>query len=449
MPHDPERRDPVSAPASPAPAPGPDTTWFTTDRFGMFVHWGLYSLAARHEWVKNREKLTDEQYQVYFDHFDPDRYDPVQWARAAKAAGMRYVVLTTKHHDGFCLWDSALTEYKVTNTPHGHDLVGPFVEACRAEGLKVGLYYSLIDWHHPSFPVDGTHPQRDDEEFKAAAADRDIRDYQRYLHGQVRELLTSFGRVDYLFFDFSYAGRTWWGGKGPDDWDSPKLLETVRELQPHVLVNDRTGLPGDFITPEQYQPSGPMTKDGRPVLWEACQTLNGSWGYDRDNLDHKSADLLIRMLVDGVSKGGNLLLNVGPTGRGDLEPRAVAVLGEIGRWMDLHERSVRGCGPSPYTAPAECRYTQRGDRLYVHLLAWPLRHLHLPGLAYRVRYAQLLNDASEIGQVHIDPDRPAQNTEMGGQPAGTLTLEIPVQRPDTPVPVIELFLDTPADRADG
>lgn len=297
--------------------------------------------------------------------------------------------------------------------------------------------------------MDGTHPQRDDEEFKAAAADRDIREYRSYLHGQVRELLTSFGRIDYLFFDFSYAGRIWWGGKGPDDWDSPKLLETVRELQPHILVNDRTGLPGDFITPEQYQPSGPMTKDGRPVLWEACQTLNGSWGYDRDNLDHKSADLLIRMLVDGVSKGGNLLLNVGPTGRGDLEPRATAVLGEIGRWMDLHERSVRGCGPAPYTAPPECRYTQRGDRLYVHLLAWPLRHLHLPGLAGRVRYAQLLNDASEIIQVHIDPDRPAMNTEMGGQPAGTLTLEIPVQRPDTPVPVIELFLDTPADPADG
>lgn len=297
------RAYPSAPAATTGPAATPDTTWFTTDRFGMFVHWGLYSLAARHEWVKNREKLTDEQYQVYFDHFDPDRYDPVQWARAARAAGMRYVVLTTKHHDGFCLWDSALTDYKVTNTPHGRDLVGPFVEACRAEGLKVGLYYSLIDWHHPSFPVDGTHPQRDDEEFKAATADRDIRDYQRYLHGQVRELLTSFGRVDYLFFDFSYAGRSWWGGKGPDDWDSPKLLDTIRELQPHVLVNDRTGLPGDFVTPEQYQPSGPMTKDGRPVLWEACQTLNGSWGYDRDNLDHKSADLLIRMLVDGVSKG--------------------------------------------------------------------------------------------------------------------------------------------------
>ncbi|WP_434599327.1 alpha-L-fucosidase [Streptomyces sp. A5-4] len=427
-----------------------DSTWFTTDRLGMFIHWGLYALPARHEWVKNRERLTDDQYQVYFDHFDPDRYDPAEWARTAKAAGMRYVVLTTKHHDGFCLWDSALTDYKVTKTPHGRDLVGPFVDACRAEGLKVGFYHSLIDWHHPAFPVDGTHPRRDDAAYIEAAADRDIRDYQEYLHGQVRELLTSYGTIDYLFFDFSYAGREeWWGGKGPDDWDSHRLLDLVRELQPGILVNDRTGIPGDFITPEQYQPSGPMTDGGRPVRWEACQTLNGSWGYDRDNLDHKSAELLVRMLVDGVSKDGNLLLNVGPTGRGDIDPHATAVLADLGRWMDLHERSVRGCGPADWTAPSDCRYTQRGDRLYLHLFAWPLRHVHLPGLAGRVRYAQLLNDASEIVRVEVDPDLPAQNTRMGGQAPGTLTLQLPVQRPDTPVPVIELFLVPRSAEAPG
>ncbi|WP_329114576.1 alpha-L-fucosidase [Streptomyces sp. NBC_01465] len=419
-----------------------DTTWFTHDRFGLFVHWGLYALPARHEWVKNRERLTDEQYQVYFDHFDPDRYDPVQWARTAKATGMRYVVLTTKHHDGFCLWDSALTDYKVTNTPYGRDLLGPFVDACRAEGLKVGFYYSLIDWHHPSFPVDGTHPQRDDAAYREAAADRDMAEYRTYLHGQVRELLTSYGTIDYLFFDFSYTGHEeYWGGKGADDWDAPGLLALVRELQPDILVNDRTGIPGDFITPEQYQPSGPMTANGRPVIWEACQTLNGSWGYDRDNVDFKSADLLIRMLVDGVSKDGNLLLNVGPTGRGDFDPRAVDTLAEIGRWMDLHEKSVRGCGPSAHQPPADCRYTQRGDRLYLHLFTWPLRHIHLPGLAGRVRYAQLLGDASEIVRVEVDPDQPAQNTRMGGQPDGTLTLQLPVRRPETPVPVIELFLN--------
>ncbi|WP_250303639.1 alpha-L-fucosidase [Streptomyces sp. A 4/2] len=424
---------PVSAPV--------DTTWFTHDRFGMFVHWGLYALPARHEWVKNREKLTDEQYQVYFDHFDPDRYDPAEWARTARAAGMRYVVLTTKHHDGFCLWDSALTDYQVTRTPYGRDLLGPFVDACRAEGLKVGFYYSLIDWHHPSFPVDGTHPRRDDAAYIEAAADRDIRVYQEYLHGQVRELLTSYGTIDYLFFDFSYADRDeWWGGKGPDDWDSRALLDLVRELQPGILVNDRTGLPGDFVTPEQYQPAGPMSAGGRPVVWEACQTLNGSWGYDRDNLDDKSADLLVRMLVDGVSKDGNLLLNVGPTGRGDIDPGARSVLADIGRWMDLHERSVRGCGPASYTPPPDCRYTRRGDRLYLHLFSWPLSHVHLPGLAGRVRYAQLLNDASEIVRVRTDPDLPAHNARMGGQPADTLTLELPVRRPDALVPVIELFL---------
>ncbi|MFI6321821.1 alpha-L-fucosidase [Nonomuraea sp. NPDC050556] len=401
--------------------------WFVNDRFGMFVHWGLYSLAARHEWVQTREKMDSSAYQVYFDHFAPDRYDPVSWARTAAAAGMRYIVLTTKHHDGFCLWDSDLTSFKSSR-----DLVEPFVAACRAEGLKVGFYHSLIDWHHPSFPVDGTHPLRDSSPIPS----RDISEYRRYLHGQVRELLTRYGTIDYLFFDFSYANRTeWWGGKGPADWGSAELLAMVRSLQPDILVNDRLGIPGDFITPEQYQPSKPF--DG---LWEACQTLNGSWGYDRDNLDYKSPEMLIRMLVDGVSKGGNLLLNVGPTGRGDLDPRATPILAEIGAWMDLHARSIRGCGPSAFTAPPDCRLTQNGDRLYLHLFSWPLRHVHLEGLAGKVRYAQLLNDASEIKRVVVDPGETAQNTRMGGQPPGTLTLQLPVQRPDTPVPVIELFL---------
>jgi alpha-L-fucosidase len=398
--------------------------WFRRDRFGMFVHWGLYSLAARHEWVKNRERMTDERYQRYFERFDPDLYDPRAWARSAKAAGMRYVVLTTKHHDGFCLWDSALTAYKVTNTPYGRDLVEPFVAACRAEGLKVGFYHSLIDWHHPEFPIDGLHPQRDEPDPRP----RDIAVYREYLHGQVRELLTGFGTIDYLFFDFSYAGRpNTWGGKGAEDWGAEELLAMVRELQPDILVNDRTGLPGDFVTPEQYQPSGPMR-----AAWEACQTLNGSWGYDRDNVDYKSPELLVRMLVDGVSKDGNLLLNVGPTGRGLIDPEAETRLAAIGEWMRLHERSIRGCGASSYDAPIDCRYTQNGDRLYLHLFSWPFKHVHLPGLAGKVRYAQLLSDGSEI--------RLAENTRPGAQPPGTLTLELPVRRPEVAVPVIELFL---------
>jgi alpha-L-fucosidase len=401
-----------------------ESSWWTEARFGLFIHWGIYAVAGRHEWVKNRERLSDEDYQRYFDHFFPDLFDPGEWARAARQAGMRYFVVTTKHHDGFCLWDSDLTDYKVTNTPWGRDLIGPMVEAFRAEGLRVGFYHSLIDWHHPEFPVDGMHPQRDDEEFKARNANRDMGRYREYLHGQLRELLTRYGQIDYLFFDFSYPQRTW-NGKGAADWRSEELLAMVRKLQPTALVNDRLGIPGDFVTPEQYQPAAPLQREGRRVLWEACQTLNGSWGYDRDNRDYKTADQLLRMLVDGVAKDGNLLLNVGPTGRGRFDPDATRLLSEIGDWMALHERSIRGCGASEHVPPPDCRYTQRGDRLYVHVLAWPYRHLHLPGLAGRVEYAQLLHDASEVS--------------MSAQ-EGTLTLNLPTVAPPVAVPVIELFL---------
>ncbi|HVX42654.1 MAG TPA: alpha-L-fucosidase [Mycobacteriales bacterium] len=413
-------------------------------RFGLFIHWGLYALAARHEWVKNRERLTDEQYQPYFDHFDPDLYDPAVWARAAKSAGMRYVVLTTKHHEGFCLWDSDVTDYKATNTPAGRDLLAPFVEAFRAEGLGIGFYHSLLDWHHPDYPIDIHHPRRGDAEFRQRESGRDVGRYADYLHAQVRELLTRYGEIDAMWFDFSFPGGTFpdgsAGGKGKDDWRSAELIDLVRELQPDILINDRLEIPGDFVTPEQYQPAGPMLRDGNPVPWEACQTLNGSWGYDRDNLNWKPADLLVRMLIDTVSKDGNLLLNVGPTGRGEFDPRALRTLEQIGRWTRPHGRAIYGAGVSEYVPPPDCRYTQRGDRLYLHVFAWPLRHLHLPGLAGKVRYAQFLHDGSEVARIEPDPDRVAQNTTMGGLPAETLTLSIPVARPDVEVPVIELFL---------
>ncbi len=422
---------------------GADTAWFQHDRFGMFVHFGLYALPARHEWVMTWEKRTSEDYAKYFEYFDPDLFDPLDWARQAKQAGMKYVVLTTKHHDGFCLWDSALTDYKTTSTPFGRDLVAEYVTALRAEGLRVGFYHSLIDWHHPDFTIDGHHPQRDHPDVQALNASRDMNRYRDYLHGQVRELLTNYGQIDYLFFDFSYdvLGDVVWGGKGAADWAAEELLALVRELQPNILVNDRLGIDGDFVTPEQYQPSQPMKNDdGGPVIWEACQTLNGSWGYDRDNLAYKTPDLLVRMLIDGVSKDGNLLLNVGPTGRGNLDPRAGESLQQIGEWMKLHERSIRGAGASSLTPPSDARYTQRGNRLYLHLFAWPLEHVHLPDLAGKVAYAQLLNDASEVQQILTDPHAKAANMEMGGQPPGTLTLKLPIRRPDVLVPVVELFL---------
>jgi alpha-L-fucosidase len=424
----------------PAPTVG-DSEWFVRDRLGLFIHWGLYALPARHEWVKMREQIPDALYQRYFEHFDPDLYDPVTWAQLARAAGMRYAVITTKHHDGFCLWDSALTDYKAPNTPAGRDLIRPWVDAFRAEGLRIGFYHSVIDWHHPEFPVDGLHPQRDDLAFREAAQGRDIRKYATYLHGQVRELLSNYGQIDILWLDYSYPQMDWgWAkGKGRDDWQSEQLMAMVRALQPRILVDNRADVPGDFHTPEQYQPAGWVHHAGQPVVWEACQTLNGSWGYDRDNLDWKPADLLVRMLIDSVSKGGNLLLNVGPTARGEFDPRARAVLGGIGEWMRLHGRAIYGATQSAYTAPPDTRFTQRGDRLYLHLFAWPFKHVHLDGLGEKVAYAQLLNDGSEARMTRAARS-PGNLSTPPGYGEDTLTLELPVQRPDVAVPVVELYL---------
>jgi alpha-L-fucosidase len=429
-------------PKLPEPTAG-DTSWFVHDRFGLFIHWGIYSAAARHEWVKNREKISDEDYHKYFDHFNPDLYDPNFWAREAKNAGMKYFVVTSKHHDGFCLWDSALTDYKAPNTPACRDLLKPMVEAFRGEGLKVGFYHSLIDWHHPEFPIDGLHPMRENLEFREAQKGRDIRKYAEYLHGQTRELLTRFGKIDIIWFDFSYphADYGWSKGKGKDDWQSEKLLAMVRELQPNVIVDDRLDLKGaaDVRTPEQYQPRGWVEVDGKPVVWEACQTFNDSWGYYRDQSNWRSVDELICTLIDTVSKGGNLLLNVGPTARGEFEPKAIERLRAIGQWMRVHSRSIYGCTESDFTAPTDCRFTQNGNRLYLHILAWPYRHVHLDGLAGKVKYAQLLNDGSEVKMKEIDPHTQAQNTQMRGS-AGALTLELPLVKPNVTVPVVELFL---------
>lgn len=427
-------------PPQPTPTDG-STDWFVQDRFGLFIHWGIYSMAARHEWVKSRERIPDADYQKYFDHFDPDLYDPKAWARCAREAGMKYFVVTTKHHDGFCLWDSKLTDYKATNTPGGRDLIRPMVDAFREEGLKVGFYHSLIDWHHPEFPVDVHHPQRDDDAFMEQTKDRDIRQYAEYLYGQTHELLTEYGPIDILWFDFSYPDQLWKGrkGKGRDDWQSEKLYAMVRELQPGIIVDDRLDLPGvgDVKTPEQYQPREWVTVDGKPVVWEACQTLNGSWGYDRDNMDWKSVEMLIWMLIDSVSKGGNLLLNVGPTGRGEFDPRAQETLRGMGEWTRVHGRSIYGCTQSDFAAPSDCRFTQNGNRLYCHILSWPPFALHLDGLAGKVEYAQLLHDASEVRIAQGAIGHGAGSTDSG---KNTLTLRLPTQKPNVAVPVIELFL---------
>jgi alpha-L-fucosidase len=428
-------------PPIPAPTTG-DTSWFVHDRFGMFIHWGLYALPARHEWVKSRERLEDDFYQRYFDHFDPDLFNPAEWARAAREAGMKYFVITTKHHDGFCLWDSAYTDYKVTNTPCGRDLIAEVVAAFRAEGLRVGFYYSLIDWHHPHFPIDTKHPLRDREDALELNKGRDMRIYAQYMRDQVTELLTKYGPVDIMWNDFSYPNESYKGmpGKGHLDWESEALYATIRKLAPKIILNNRLDLPdtpADIHTPEQYQPTEWVKVEGKPVVWEACQTFSGSWGYHRDESSWKSPEQLVQMLVNTVACGGNLLMNVGPTGRGYLDERAQAALFEYAEWMELHARAIYGCTASDLTPPTGVRYTQNGKRLYVHILAWPFRHLELPGLAGRVEYAQLLNDASEVPFKEAGASR---NWDEMGLKADSVMLYLPVEKPNVVVPVVEIFL---------
>ncbi len=428
-----------------APTPG-DTSWFTHDRFGLFIHWGLYALPARHEWVRSQERISNAAYEKYFERFDPDLYDPNLWADAAAGAGMKYFVVTSKHHEGFCLWDSKLTDYKATNTPAKRDLLKPMVEAFRKRNMKVGFYHSLLDWHHPDYPADQFHPMRDDADYVKADAKRKWERYVAYLHGQTRELLTRHGKVDILWFDFSVGPTDRFKGKGKAEWQSEKLIKLVRSLQPKILLNDRLQIDQDIKTPEQYVPREWVRVNGVPVVWEACHTFSGSWGYYRDEEGYKSVEQLVRMLVECVSKGGNLLLNVGPTGRGEFDQRALDRLAGLGAWMKRNGRSIYGCTQAPpeFTPPADCRYTWNPatKRLYLHCFAWPYKYLHIEGLGERVAYAQLLHDASELKMLKGIHEENYGAMKAAKRPASLLTLELPVKLPPAgaPVPVIELFL---------
>lgn len=425
------------------PSPG-NTEWFVHDRFGMFIHFGLYAAPARHEWVQCRERIQPEDYQKYFDHFNPDLFDAKEWARKAKAAGMKYAVLTTKHHEGFCLFDSKYTDYKITNTAFGRDLVKEYVEAFRAEGLKVGFYYSLIDWHHPEFTIDHMHPLKVRPNAEEINKQRDMKKYAEYIRNQVTELLTNYGKIDILWFDFSYGAndsyshyQPWMRGKGKNEWESEKLIATARALQPEIIINNRADIEQDLWTPEQFQPEEWVKHEetGELVTWEACHTFSGSWGYYRDEQTWKSPEQLIALLIKTVSLGGNLLMNVGPTARGYFDKRADKALAVYEEWMKYNSRSIYGCtmAEPEFVAPNGCRLTQSedGKRLYIHLLEYPYQTLMMPCLAGKIEYAQFLHDASEVT---YQSKASLVNEDMEN------VFILPTVKPDTIIPVIEIFL---------
>jgi alpha-L-fucosidase len=378
------------------------TQWWREARFGMFIHFGAYAVAARGEWVKSNERLTTEQYQQYVDVFNPVDFDAKKWAKLAKAAGMKYAVLTAKHHDGFCMFDSKLTDYKVSTRFGGRDIVREFLDAFRAEGLKVGLYYSLIDWHHPDYPNVGNHPQRDDKEYAKRNFNWD--NYLKYMHGQVEELVKSYGKLDIMWFDYSFDEYT------GEKWKAKELLEMVHKYQPDIIVDNRLnanegtkttgrmiGAYGDFETPEQGIPDEAIVdKFGNAIPWETCLTLNNNWGYFEGDKDWKSPQMIVHALVNCVSKNGNLLLNVGPDGRGNIPAESVRILTEVGKWMDKNSESIYGCGLAGLYKPDWGRFTKKGNALYAHWMYPTIGHISLKGIAEKTPKAYLLSTGAEL-----------------------------------------------------
>ncbi|MHC4476497.1 MAG: alpha-L-fucosidase [Planctomycetota bacterium] len=342
-------------------------------KFGLFVHWGPVSLMGTEiGWSRGGERrgrkgtgeIPVEVYDNLYRSFYPAAFDADEWVAMAKAAGMKYLVFTTKHHDGFSMFDSALTDYKITNSPFKRDIVKELADACQQGGLKLGFYYSQPDWHHPGYRTEN-HAR-----------------YIEYLHGQVRELCTNYGQVDMIFFDGL-------GGKA-QDWDSRKLIRMVRELQPNVVINNRAGLPCDYDTPEQR--IGEFQAD-RP--WESCITICRQWAWKPGDRI-KSFKQCIEMLVRVAGGGGNLLLNVGPMPTGAIEPRQVAILKQMGEWLRKYGESVYGTRGGPFKPNSMCASTHKGNRIYLHIFNWHHDRFSLPPIDKKIVRAGLLT-GGQIG----------------------------------------------------
>ena len=428
--------------------------WWKDGRFGMFIHFGLYAMLGRHEWVQHHEAIPAKEYEERYMHrFNPDLYNAKEWVAMAKKAGMKYMVLTTKHHEGFCMWDTKTTDFKITNTPFGRDVVREYVDACREAGMRVGFYFSLKDWHCPDFMLDSTNPELIalrrkglsgealKAEVKKLSASRDMNRFREMMFAQVRELLTQFGKIDIIWYDYTSKGTEF--PNTYKDWDSVNLLKMTRELQPGIIVDNRLDLMDtddgwDFITPEQFKVQERPTVRGKRVDWETCQTFSGSWGYYRDEETWKSVPQLIELLVHTVSMGGNLILNVGPTGRGDFDWRAKERLNGIADWMHFNSRAIYGCGAAPegFVAPngTALTYNAKTNRLYLHLYDYPMGFLPIP-FYDKVEYAQFLHDASEIK--FKAPTSSSVYVELQNQSGGIL---LPIKKPAVEIPVVEFFL---------
>jgi alpha-L-fucosidase len=413
--------------------------WFEEARFGMFIHWGLYAVPAGEwkgrivpgigEWIMEKGKIPVSEYETLLQQFNPVKFDAREWVRIAKDAGMKYIVITSKHHDGFCLWPSDLTDWCIKSTPFQRDPLKELADACREAGIRLCFYYSIMDWHHPDWPK--RRPWHD-----KATGEPNMDRYVQYMKGQIKELITRYGPIGILWFD----------GEWEDPWTHERgvdLYNYVRSLQPDIIINNRVGKSrkgmdgmnkdaravGDYGTPEQRIPP---TGFGPGVYWESCMTMNNTWGYRKDDHNWKSVETLVRNLIDCASKGGNYLLNVGPTAEGLIPQPSVERLAAIGRWMKANGQAIYGTKASPFETLDWGRCTQKPwgigkTRLYLHVFHWPTNgQLVVPPLANKPLRALLLATGQKL-RFKKDGDR--------------IVLTVPATAPDPIATVIALDIE--------
>ncbi|HUT54145.1 MAG TPA: alpha-L-fucosidase [bacterium] len=400
-------------------------SWWREARFGMFIHWGVYAVAAGvwkgkrvpsiGEWIMHTARIPVKEYETLAPEFNPVKFDAREWARIAKNAGMKYMVITSKHHDGFCMFDSKLTTWDIMDaTPFKRDVIRELSQACRDEGVRFGLYHSILDWHHPD-------------------QDRDFNKYMAYMEGQVTELLTNYGPICSLFYDGDWI-RQWNKSRATE------LEALTRKLQPAIIINNRVGkrsplaaLPGisalapqdrwgDYDTPEQFIPKKPPARD-----WETCMTMNDTWGYKQYDDNWKPASDLVRNLIDIAGKGGNFLLNVGPTAEGVIPEPSIERLAAMGQWLQVNGDSIYGTTAGPLHDLKWGRTTQKPGRIFLHVFDWPGEELMVAGINQPIKKAHLLADPSSAALSLTDS-------------AAGLTIKLPAKAPDPVASVVALEL---------
>ncbi len=406
---------PRAVPASATKAPRGQ--WLRDAKFGMFIHWGLYAVLGEGEWVQQSKQIPVAEYESLRSRFNPVQFDAKAWVDLARAAGMKYMVVTTKHHDGFCLFDSKLTDWDVMTSPFRRDIIAELTAEAQRQGLSMGYYYSIMDWHHPDYLPRHAWDKR-------PAESADLKRYLAYARGQVKELLSRSRNIGSMWFDGSWEHTA-------EELQSAEMISLIHSAQPDTLINNRLNVDADFSTPEQFIPAvGLKNADGSNRLWESCLTMTSHWwGYDKLETDFKPADQLIRTLVDVVSKGGNLLLNIGPRPDGTIQPEFIDRLYAIGRWMAINGEAIYGTQASPFPRlPFYGRCTSKPGMLYFHVFSWPRDgRLVIPRMSNRVKAAYLLQDREK---------------PVGFQQSGEgWTLFVPAEAPDPVASVVAVEIE--------